>query len=103
MGIKSAIRTTVVTGSAVAAAVFGAPGAAADPSEWPQPGSQPADAILMQLERMGYAVGINWIDGGQGEPLSQCRVTGYHAPGSTSETDPASTTVYMDVICPFDD
>jgi len=103
MGIGSAIRTTVVTGSAVAAAVLGAPDAVADPSEWPQPGSQPADVILMQLERTGYAVGINWIDGGQGEPLSQCRVTGYHAPGSTSESDPASMTVYMDVICPHDD
>ncbi len=103
MGIRSAIRTTVVTGSAAAAAVFGAPGAAADPSEWPQPGSQTADATLMQLESMGYAVGINWLDGGQGEPLSQCRVTGYHAPGSSSETDPASMTVYMDVICPYDD
>jgi hypothetical protein len=103
MGIGSAIKTTVATGSAVAAAVLGAPGATADPSEWPQPGSQPADAILMQLERMGYAVGINWIDGGQGESLSQCRVTAYHAPGATSETDPASITVYMDVICPHDD
>ena len=103
MGIGSAIRTTIVTGSAVAAALLGAPGAAADPSEWPQPGSQPADAILMQLEQLGYAVGINWIDGGQGEPLSQCRVTAYHAPGSASETDPASMTVYVDVICPHDD
>jgi hypothetical protein len=96
-------RTGFTAGLAVAAAVGFAPAANADPSEWPAPGSQPADVILMQLERDGYAVGINWINGRDGAPLSRCQVTGYHAPGRTDGVDPAATTVYMDVSCPYED
>jgi hypothetical protein len=48
-------------------------------------------------------VGINWINGRDGAPLSRCQVTGYHAPGRTDGVDPAATTVYMDVSCPYED
>ena len=70
--------------------------AAADPSQFPQPGSQPADVIAAELQRLGYVVAINWINNANGEPLSRCKVTGYQAPGS-------ATTVYMDVVCPDGD
>ena len=57
----------------------------------------------MQLERDGYAVGINWTNAGAGVPLSRCQVTGYHSPGRTDGLDPSALTVYMDVVCPDED
>ena len=84
----------------VALAIAGAPIATADPSQWPQPGSQPADAIARSLESMGYEVSFNWINNGVGVPLARCQVSGYHAPGTG---DPSSTTVYLDVVCPDED
>ena len=76
------------------------PAPIADPSDWPVPGSQPADVILMDLEDRGYTVGINWVNNGKGVPLARCQVAGYHAAGGD---DPASTTVYVDVVCPDED
>ena len=73
--------------------------ATADPN-WPQPGSEPADATLDHLETMGYTVGINWVNGRGSSPLSACRVTGYHSPDRSGGVDPSSMTVYMDVVCP---
>ena len=87
----------------VTASLWFAPSGWAEPSDFPQPGSQPADAILMELEGLGYAVGINWLNGREGEPLSQCQVTGYHAPDRSGGQDPTSLTVYLDVVCPDGD
>lgn len=102
--ITSALSFTGLAALPLALALTLTPAvAAADPSDWPQPGSQPADAILMQLERLGYAVGINWINNGEGVPLARCQVSGYHAPGRADGVDPAATTVYMDVVCPDED
>ena len=98
-GVTSTVLAAVI-GSAVAAAPATV---AADPGEWPSPGSQPASDTLQELERLGYAVGINWLDGSKAVPLERCRVTGYHAPNRSGGTDPASTTVSMDVICPYAD
>ena len=99
------LLTRFVPALAVGAALATAlpPAAAADPSEWPQPGSQPADVILRELESTGHTVGINWINNGKGVPLARCQVSGYHAPGVTDPTDPAATTVYLDVVCPDED
>jgi len=95
----------VLVGAAAAACLAAAPAlaaiAAADPGDWPAPGSQPASDTLMELERQGYAVGINWLDGSKSVPLSRCRVTGYHAPAG--DAGPQTGTVYMDVICPYED
>lgn len=95
---------STVLAAVIGAAVMAAPATAvADPAEWPSPGSQPASDTLQALERLGYAVGINWLDGSKAVPLERCRVTGYHAPNRSGDTDPAATTVYMDVICPYED
>jgi hypothetical protein len=88
---------------AVLATALSPVAAAADPSEWPQPGSQPADVILRELESTGYNVGINWTNNGKGVPLARCQVSGYHAPGVIDAADPAFTTIYVDVVCPDED
>lgn len=82
-------------------AIYLAPAAvAADTSDFPVPGSQPANVILNDLHSMGYSVAINWINHGVGVPLNRCQVTGYHAPGWNA---PSQTTVYVDVACPTSD
>jgi len=99
------VVSRVLVGAAAAACLAAAPAlaaiAAADPGDWPAPGSQPASDTLMELERQGYAVGINWLDGSKSVPLSRCRVTAYHAPAG--DAGPQTGTVYMDVICPYED
>ena len=100
MGLNHVISATA---SVSAFLLLTAPPVHADPSQWPTPGTQPADAILFELERQGYAVGINWVNNGQGAALTRCKVTGYHAPGRAGGIDPAATTVYMDVVCPDED
>ena len=54
------LLTRFVPALAVGAALATAlpPAAAADPSEWPQPGSQPADVILRELESTGHTAGF---------------------------------------------
>ena len=94
--MKNAIASVAVGAAAAAALCFASPALAADPSDWPMPGSQPADVIQAHLESVGYDVVINWINNGMGVPLARCKVTGYHAPGS-------ATTVYMDVLCHDED
>jgi hypothetical protein len=79
-----------------AAVCLAPPAGAADTTDWPQPGSQPADVIKSELQSMGYDVAINWVNNGMGVPLARCHVTGYHGRGDV-------TTVYMDVVCPDED
>lgn len=88
-------------GVCAALTITTSPAAHAESVTWPQPGSQPADTILSQIQGMGYRVGINWVNNGVGVPLSRCTVSGYHAPGRTD--DPATATVYVDVVCPDED
>lgn len=87
----SALAALIAAGVCLAS-----PAAAADPQDWPDPGSQPADVIKAELQRMGYTVAINWVNNGIGVPLARCQVSGYHGRG-------AVTTVYMDVVCPDED
>ena len=96
--MKNKYGTRVATAAASAAlfsgALFLAPVAsAADISNFPVPGSQPADVVYNQLKAMGYSVAINWTSANSGTQLSLCKVSGYHAPGA------ANTKVYMDVVC----
>ena len=94
-------RTPVAIATMSAALITGAlclapTAGAADTSDFPVPGSQPANVIADQLQGMGYSVTINWINNGIGVPLARCQVAGYHSPGSAE-------TVYMDVVCPDED
>ena len=73
---------------------------AADTSNFPVPGSQPANVILDELRTMGYSVAVNGANQGGGAALSRCQVTGYHAPGWY---EPSQATVYVDVLCPASD
>lgn len=68
-----------------------APPAAADPTA--------ADTIN-DLTAEGYNVQINWVSGVSSEPLTRCRATAVHNPDRSPGTDPANTTVYVDVSCP---
>lgn len=100
--MKKTYVTRVAAAAASAALITGAlalapVASAADVSDFPVPGSQPADVVYNQLKGMGYSVAINWTNGGASTGLGRCKVTGYHAPG------PANTKVYMDVACPTED
>ena len=76
------------------------PVALADPSGV---NGQPASAVIDDLKARGYNVEINWVNGFDTKPLSECRVTGVNDPGETPPTDDTFTTVYVDVACPNGD
>lgn len=102
--MKKTYVTRVATAAASAALITGALcfapiASAADTSDFPVPGSAPADVILSQLQGMGHSVTINWMNNGVGVPLARCQVAGYHAPGSGD----APGAVYLDVVCPDED
>lgn len=78
------------------------PLAAADPADWPEPGSGPASASVDYVLAQGYAVAINWVNGNSSVPLSRCRVTGYHQPERSAMEPRDSTIVHVDVLCPDD-
>jgi hypothetical protein len=77
--------------------------ATGDPGDLPQPGSESASETLEELERLGYSVSTNWVNGSRTVPLNRCRVVGYHSPGITEETNVVGMAIVMDVICPDDD
>ena len=79
-----------------------APHASAEPLP-PTMGSQPASAVVDDLEAQGYNVQINWTTGYDTKPLSQCWVTGVNNPGSMPPSEDTFTTVYVDVACPNGD
>lgn len=85
-------RTWVASlvGAGMAAAVVGAPSAAADG----------ADAIIADLQGQGYLVQINWINGYDTKPLSQCTVTGINDPDHSGAPMKVGDNVYVDVRCP---
>ena len=92
---------------AVAVAVAVVPGmsprATGDPGDWPQPGSESASETLEELERLGYSVSTNWVNGSRTVPLNRCRVVGYHSPGITELSNVVGVAIVMDVLCPDDD
>lgn len=89
----------VAAGLGVCAAVC-APVAWADPSA---ANGQPASAVIDDLKAQGYNVQINWVNGFDTKPLSECRVTGVNDPGDAPPTYGTFTTVYVDVACPNGD
>ncbi|HYO05066.1 MAG TPA: hypothetical protein VET27_25670 [Mycobacterium sp.] len=85
-----------------AIAVLGCvPLAAADPSS--SGNGRAASAIIDDLQAQGYNVQINWVNGFDTKPLSQCWVTGVNNPGNMAPTDGTFVTVYVDVVCPNGD
>ena len=58
-----------------------------------------ADATIDDLQGQGYTVQINWINGFDTKPLSECSVVAVHNPDSSPQPV-TSTTLYVDVWCP---
>jgi hypothetical protein len=85
--------------AAVAAALAGAPLAAA----MPPVSGQSASDVIRELEDQGYNVGINWVNGNTNAPLSECAVSAVHNPDSAPPPPATFTTVYVDVVCPNND
>ncbi|MFV8174263.1 hypothetical protein [Mycolicibacterium peregrinum] len=82
--------------AALCAGIVLAPSAAADPTA----GIRSAADTINDLTAKGYDVQINWVSGVSSEPLTRCRATAVHNPDRSPGTDPANTTVYVDVSCP---
>jgi len=89
----------LVVGASTTGVVL-APSAAAGP---PVASSGPADATINDLKAQGYNVQINWVNGFDTKPLSECWVTGVNNPGNTPPSAGTFTTVYVDVACPNGD
>lgn len=77
------------------AVAMGLLGAAAPASAAPTGGTRAPD-VVRDLTAAGYTVQIN---GDNGVPLSQCRVTDVHGVPATRTTALQFTTVYVDVEC----
>lgn len=95
--LRNVALVAVATG---VCAAIGAPVAGADPTA---ANGQPASAVIDDLKAQGYNVQINWVNGFDTKPLSECRVTGINDPGDAPPTDGTFTTVYVDVACPNGD
>jgi hypothetical protein len=89
MRTRSAWVATLV-GAGMASAVMVAPSASADG----------ADAIIADLQDQGYLVQINWTNGYDTKPLSQCTVTGINDPDHSGAPMEVGDNVYVDVRCP---
>lgn len=62
-----------------------------------------ADDVISDLESQGYTVHINWTNGFDTKPLSECWVTGVNNPGNQKPGPTTFVTVYVDVGCPNHD
>ena len=63
----------------------------------------PADEVIADLKDQGYAVEINWLNGFDPKPLSECYVTGINNPGDEQPSKTTFVRVYLDVVCPNHD
>ncbi|ORA38308.1 hypothetical protein BST13_06040 [Mycobacterium aquaticum] len=62
-----------------------------------------ADDVISDLEAQGYTVQINWTNGFDTKPLSECWVTGVNNPSNQKPGPGTFVTVYVDVACPNHD
>lgn len=62
-----------------------------------------ADDVISDLEAQGYTVQINWTNGFDTKPLSECWVTGVNNPSNQTPSKTTFVTVYVDVACPNHD
>lgn len=88
MSCKPRYVTVVLALAGLIVPIFVAPIASADG----------ADATIADLEAQGYSVQINYVNGAS-ETLPFCTVVNVNDPNSTPQP-PASTTLYVDVVCP---
>lgn len=91
-------RRRAVTALAVSVLALGvfAPVVNADPPSIPEPGSESAAATIGDLDDAGYDVQLQFENGSQGSPLSQCSVTDINTVGSAGSQPLA----YVTVDCP---
>ncbi|MDT7764658.1 MAG: hypothetical protein QOC63_4078 [Mycobacterium sp.] len=62
-----------------------------------------AEDVVNELQADGYNVQINWTNGFDTKPMSECWVTGINNPGDQRPTSTTFVTVYVDVMCPNHD
>ena len=82
-------------------ALIDVPPASADSNFGIDDGS--ASDVVDNLNAQGYNVEINWTNGVDPKPLSECWVTGINNPGGQKPTKTTFVTVYVDVECPNHD
>ena len=85
----------------ILASMAPAPLAVADPEVDTVGGS--ASDVIDDLKAQGYNVNINWTNGFNTKPLSECWVTGVNNPGDETPSKTTFVTVYVDVMCPNHD
>lgn len=95
--METMIRTSVVGGALLVAAGVVVPLVLAPVA------SAGADEVISDLESQGYTVQINWTNGFDTKPLSECWVTGINNPGNQTPGPTTFVTVYVDVACPNHD
>lgn len=86
---------------AVAVSIALAGPAAAQPSL--SQSGQDAASVIADLEKQGYNVSINWLNGYDVKPLNRCRVESINNPGDFVPGPETFVTVYVDVRCPNND
>jgi hypothetical protein len=103
MSLKFVSFAPMFVAAAVAAASIAvSPTANADPA-WPVAGAESAADTIRDLQRQGYNVQINWVNGISRGDLSRCSVRAIYNPDrSATSPPPQSTTVYVDVDCIHD-
>lgn len=92
MARTSFLHAALLVSGLAGAAVVSAPAAAAG-----------ADDVISDLESQGYTVHINWTNGFDTKPLSECWVTGVNNPAGQEPGPTTFVTVYVDVACPNHD
>lgn len=90
-------RVALLVCASAAGTIAAAPLATADPV-FPSAGSESASATVMDLESQGFDVVVNFLQGQPNVPLSECRVNGINNPSHMVSA--ASSTVYVDMLCP---
>ncbi|CDP85316.1 hypothetical protein BN975_02181 [Mycolicibacterium farcinogenes] len=88
----SVLSGALLSAAGVAVSVVAAPVASAG-----------ADDVIRDLESQGYTVHINWTNGFDTKPLSECWVTGVNNPADEQPGPTTFVTVYVDVACPNHD
>lgn len=100
--VQLAVRCLpALVGVGILASIAAAPLAVADPEVDTVGGS--ASDVIDDLKAQGYNVEINWTNGFDTKPLSECWVTGINNPGDETPGKTTFVTVYVDVICPNHD
>jgi hypothetical protein len=101
MSLNLRLLAATLLATAGVAVFAGTPTAFAD--SLPDVVDGPADVVIDDLTAQGYNVSINWTNGFDTKPLSDCTVTGVNDPGDLKPSKTTFVTVYVDVVCPNHD